>query len=347
MVAAEVWVLVEHLDGKLLDGCLEVVGEGRVVADKLDRELAAVVLGELPADQIALLGNHGARRVLSIEHPALGERSIEIEAQVLAAAIERGSPEVVLSVHSVNGADLAGRLAARLTTGLVTCCDRVDVGEDGRLTATKPVYGNKASATFVCPGGRPQMATINPDAIDLKTPDPGASAGVVTVAIDIEPDERKTYTVEFLKGDPRLISLSEAEVVVAGGMGLGSAENFRLVERLADVIGGSVGATRRAVDEDWVASERQIGLTGKTVRPKLYIACGISGAIQHTMGMKDARAIVAINTDRSAPIFKIADVGVVGDVLAVLPVLTARVQQILGDKAKPGADEVLDAISRA
>jgi len=343
--ARGVWVLVEYKNEKLQDGSLELVGEGRTLAEKMSQELAAVILGEVPGEQIGLLARHGAARILSIQHTALGDDSVETHTQVLSAAIEQYSPDVVLSVHSVDGADLAGRLAARLGTGLVTGCDRVDVSEEGLLAATRPVYGNKASATYVCRTGKPQMATVNPDAVDLKIPDPTATAEVVNLPVDIEPESSRTQVVDFLPGDPRSMAVTEADIVVAGGMGLGSRANFKLVEELADVIGGSVAATRPAVDEEWLPLEKQVGLTGKTVRPKLYIACGISGAIQHTMGMKDAGAIVAINKDRDAPIFKMADVSVVGDVLEVLPALTVRLREVLAERPKPGAGEVLDALS--
>ena len=340
-----VWVLIEHRDGKLEDGSLELAGHSREVAGKMDQELAAVVFGDMPGDMATQLARYGASRVLCIQHAAAGERSVEADTQLLVAAIEQHKPDTVLLLESITGADLARRVAARLGTGLVTACDRLDVGEDNLLAAVKPIYGSKASATIICPTSRPQMATVNPDAIDLKTPDDNATPEIVALPIDVELEEPRTTTVDFLQGNPRLVALVEAEIVVAGGMGLGSSENWRLVEELADAIGGSVAATRRAVDEEWITSDRQIGLTGKTVRPKLYVACGISGAIQHTMGMKDARAIIAVNTDREAPIFKMADVGVVGDVLKVLPVLTAKLREALKDKPQPGADEVFGALS--
>ena len=236
---------------------------------------------------------------------------------------------MVLAVDSVNGNDLACRVATRLETGLVTSCDRVDVNSEGLLIQTKPVYGGKASATCVCPAARPQMATLNADAVELKTPDREATAEVISLKVGLKPEKPQTKSVDLIAGEPGAIDLTEAEIVIAGGKGLGSASDFRLVDELAEVIGGTVGATRRAVDEEWTTSDKQIGLTGKTVRPKLFIACGISGAIQHTMGMKNSGIIVAINTDRNAPIFKIADVGVVGDVLEVLPSLTAQIREAL------------------
>ena len=328
-LAKGVWVLVEQKDGQLRDGALEIVSEGRKIADKMNEELTAVIMGSIADEQGKQLAQYGASQILSIEHPALTPYSVEIHTQVLLDIIEKYSPNVILSVHTANGADLVCRLASRLETGLVTSCDRVDVNREKLLVQTKLVYGGKASATFVCPSVRPQMATINPDALELGTPDADATAEVTRLKVSLEPGDPQTQIVDFIQGDPSAIDLTEAEIIAAGGIGLGSQSNFKLIEELAEVIGGTVGATRRVVDEEWVTTEKQIGLTGKMVKPKLFIACGISGAIQHTMGMKDSRKIVAINIDRNAPIFKIADVGVVGDVLEVLPPLITELRETL------------------
>jgi len=337
-----VWVLIEHQSGKLRDGSLELVGEGRKVADKMNEGLTAVILGNTLDEQAGLLAQFGAERILSIEHPALSEYSVEIYSQVLSDVIEKQSPSVVLLMDSVNGADLASRVAARLEAGLVTSCDRVDVSGEKLLLQTKPVYEGKASVTLVCPSARPQMATISLDALELKSPDTTRTAEVVSLKVSTELEKQQTRTVGFIKGDPKIIDLREAEIIVDGGRGLGSREGFKLIEELAEVIGGSVAASRMAVDEGWATIDRQIGQTGKTVRPKLVIACGVSGAFQHTMGMKDSKTIVAINLDRKAPIFKVADVAVVGDVLKVLPPLTAQLRQVLAEHSKPSVDEVLN-----
>ena len=333
-----VWVLIEHKDEKLQDGSLELVCEGRKIADKMKEELTAVTLGNVLDEQTRLLTQFGADRILSIEHPALGERSLELYSQILSDVIEKQSPNVVLSIDSINGADLACRVTARLETGLVTSCDRVDVGSEKLLLQTKPVYGGKASATFICPTARPQMATLSLDGLELKSPNTTRTAEVVNLKVDIEPEERQIRTVDFIKGDPRTIDLTEADIIVDGGKGLGSPQGFKLVEELSDVIGGSVGATRMAVDERWTTADRQIGQTGKTVKPNLLVACGVSGAIQHTMGTKGAKTIIAINLDRNAPIFKVADLSVVGDALEILPALTAQLREVLGENPKPGAD---------
>jgi len=339
-----IWALVEYRDEELEDGSLELISHASDLARKMGAELAAVVLGEIPEDTATQLARYGAGHILCLQHPAVNDRLPETDAQILAAAVRQYSPDIIACLETTTGGDVSRRLAARLGTGLVTSCDRLDVGEDNLLAAVKPVYGGKAAATVICPSTRPQMATVNPDAIDLKTPDSSATAEITTVPVNIDLEDPKTRAVDFLKGDPRMVALTEAEIVVAGGMGLGSKDNWKLVEELADAIGASVAATRRVVDEGWVTSERQVGQTGKTVRPRLYIACGISGAIQHTVGMKDSQAVIAINTDRTAPIFKVADVSVVGDVVKVLPAVAARLRDVLKDRPQPRANEVFEAL---
>ncbi len=335
-----VWVLVAHRDGDLADGSLELLGEGRVVADRMNEVLTAVILGTLPDERVTRLAHFGADRILFVEHPALDEGFVESHTQVLWRVIEKQAPSVVLSINSIDSEDLVTRVAARLETGVVTCCDKVAVS-GGLLQQTRPVYGGRASATFICPAARPQMATFNPDALELKLPDKTRTANVKRVRIDVELDKPQILSLGLIKGDPRTIPLTEAEIIVDGGRGLGSREGFKLVEELADVVGGSVGATRMAVDEGWTTSERQIGQTGRTVKPKLIMACGVSGALQHTMGMKEAKLIVAINPDRNAPIFSVADVTVVGDALQLLPILTAQLREVLAQNPEPTVNYVV------
>jgi electron transfer flavoprotein alpha subunit len=211
------------------------------------------------------------------------------------------------------------------------------------LVDTKPVYAGKAAAMCTTAGTKPQMATVSLDALDLKTPNPKNTTEVIVLKPEFQSPPARVRKVGFIKGDPKSIPLTEADIVVCAGMGITAKENLRLVEDLANAIGGSVAATRRVVDEGWVGLPRQVGLTGKTVRPKLYIACGVSGAIQHTLGMKDSRSIIAVNIDKNAPIFKIADVAILGDVLKVLPVLTAHLKQALAQVKKPTVGDVLNA----
>jgi electron transfer flavoprotein alpha subunit len=322
-----VWVLIERRDDELKDGALELVGEGRRIADKLKENLVALTPGNVSAEQARLLSQHGAQRILTAECPAPIRDSLEISCHVFSEIIKAHDPEIVLSVHTINGADLACRIAANLGAGLITACDRIDVNDENLLVAAKLIYSGKATATCVCPQARPQMATVNLDALELKRTKPGASAEVISLQIKGIPETIGTQTVDFLPGDPRAIDLTEAEIVVAGGRGLGSASNFKLIEELADLLRGSVGATRWAVDAKWLPHDRQIGLTGKTVSPRLYFGCGLSGASQHTMGMKNSKVIVAINKDKHAPIFEIADLGVVGDLFEVIPELVKQLRE--------------------
>lgn len=336
-----VWVLTERRDDEFKDGALELLGEGSRIADKMNESLVAVTPGNISEEQAKLLARHGAERILSVVIPASVQDSLEAAAQALSEMIKTHAPEVVLYVHTTNGADLACRIAANLGAGLITACDRIDVNDENLLVAVKLIHGGKASASYICPYSKPQMATVNLDALELKRPDPGASAKVVSFQIEVNPEIIKTRTVDFLPGDPRAVDLTEAEIVVAGGRGLGSASNFELIQELADLMRGSVGASRWAVDEKWLPPDRQIGLTGKTVSPDLYIGCGISGASQHTMGMKGSKVIVAINKDKNAPIFEIADLSVVGDVLEVIPSLIQQLHEEERQKA-----DVVQAASR-
>jgi electron transfer flavoprotein alpha subunit len=335
-----IWAVLEQQDGKLGDGSLELVAEAARLAAKLKTEAVALVAGLLPPELTAVLAHHGAKRVGILDTPPL---TVEPLAFALAEVVKKHSPAVLLFVHTVSGADLAARTATLLSVGLATACDRVDTDPQGRLVGTRPVYAGKAATTCTAIGPGPQMATLNLDSLDLKTPNLKNTAEVITLAVETQLAPARVRRISVISGDPRSIPLTEAEVVVSAGMGIGSRTNLKLVEDLANAIGGSVGASRRVVDEGWVPLARQVGLTGKTVRPRLYVACGISGAIQHTLGMKDSRAIIAINTDRNAPIFKIADVAILGDVLKVLPVLTAQVRQTLSQVPKPTVGDVLNA----
>jgi electron transfer flavoprotein alpha subunit len=209
---------------------------------------------------------------------------------------------------------------------LVTSCDGVDVNDEKLLVLTKPVYGNKASATFICPGTRPQMATLNTDALEIGPRNTVRGINIIRIEASTAVNKSRTRITGFINGDPKTIDLSEADIIVDGGNGLGSKDGFKLVEELAEVIGGNVGASRMAVDKGWCGTSRQIGTTGKMVKPRLVIACGVSGAPQHIMGMRNAGAILAINTDRKASIFSVADIAVVANVLELIPLIIDRIR---------------------
>lgn len=322
-----VWVIAEQRGGKLQDVSLELVSEGKKVADKLPAKLNAVLAGSDIAELAPILAHHGADKVWLLDSPALADYCPEFYTDALTDLIQANQPSLVLCGHTSIGQDLAPRLAARLQTGLVTSCTSLSVEKGGVIAYTKPSYGDKASTNIVFARGKPQVASIKPGIMDIATPNTKRTAEVMPVTPQFN-REPKAKVVNFIKADPKTVSLTEAEVIVSGGGGVGGAENWHLIEELAEVLGASVAASRVAVDGGWVKSERQVGQTGKTVSPRLYIACGISGAIQHTMGMKDSKLIIAINKDRNAPIFKLADVKVVGDLRQLLPAITDQVREL-------------------
>ena len=322
-----VWVLAEQREGRLQEVSLELVSEGRKLADKLGEQLGAVIVGSDIAELAQPLVHLGADKVWLLDSPLLATYCPEFYTDALAHLIEANHPTIVLAGDTSIGQDLAPRLAARLKTGLVTECTALSLDEEGLVVLTKPSYGGKASSIVVCPKARPQMATVKPGIMDTGTPDPSLTAEVVKLTPECR-SKLKTKVVGFIKADPKTVSLSEVESIVAGGGGVGSADNWRLIEELAEELGASVAASRIAVDAEWITSDKQVGQTGKTVSPRLYIACGISGAIQHTMGMKDAKLIIAINKDRNAQIFKLADIGIVGDLMDTVPAIIQLLREL-------------------
>ena len=332
-----VCVLAEQREGQLQEVSLELVSEGRKLADKLGERLGAVVIGSDIAKLAQPLVHLGADKVWLLDSPLLADYCPEFYTDALVRLIEANRPAIVLSGDTCIGRDLAPRLAARLKTGLVTECTTITLDQEGLVLHTKPSYEGKVSSTVVCLKARPQMATVMPGVMDTGVPDPSRTAEVVKLTPECN-GRLRIKVVGFTKADPKTVSLSEAESIVAGGGGVGSADNWRLIEELAEELVASVAASRIAVDAEWVTSDRQVGQTGKTVSPRLYVACGISGALQHTMGMKDSRLIVAINKDRNAPIFKVADVGIIGDLHEVVPAIIQHLRELKNSSTdSPGA----------
>jgi len=327
MPSGEVWVLAEQRGGQLQDVSLELASEGRKLADKLRQQLGAVVVGSEVTGLAQPLAQHGADKVWLLDSPQLATYSPELYAASISDLIRANQPALVLCGDTSIGQDLVPRLAAKLKTGLVTGCTAISLDDKGLVSCTKPSYGDKASSTVVCAKARPQMLTVRPGVMEVGKANPSRKAEVVKITPEFS-GETKTRVVNFIKADPKTVTLTEAEAIVAGGGGVGGAEKWHLIEELADALGASLAASRVAVDAGWVTSERQVGQTGKTVSPRLYIAIGISGAIQHTMGMKDSKLIVAINRDRNAPIFKLADVKVIGDLAEIVPAITERIREV-------------------
>ncbi len=331
----EIWVLAEYDEGGLSDVSLELLSEGRRFADKLGDELSAVLVGHDNPALVNRLSDHGADRVYLVDSPLL-ENSVELQAQALSSLIREQKPRILLCGSTSFGRDIAARLAAALKTGLASNCTALDLSEDGLLLQTKSVYRDKASATLICPTALPQIATVVPGVMDIKRAKIAKQAEVIRVDPRLDSSVPCAKVVRFAKGDPKTMSLEEAPIIVSGGRGVGSRENFQLLEKLAGVLGGVVAGSRMAVDEGYISSTKQVGQTGKTVTPKLYIACGISGSVYHTMGMKDSKTIVVINKDRNAPMFNMADLGIVGDLLEIVPAITNEIMVMSEASAKEG-----------
>jgi electron transfer flavoprotein alpha subunit len=340
-----VWVIADHTGGEVEDIALELLGQARELADRLGLSAAAVLLGDGVRGLAPLLGQYGADTVYLGESPLLGAYNPDAYAPLLADLIRRERPPVVLWGATDRGRDLAPRVAARLGTGLASNCTRVDLGEDGLLVMTRPVYGGQASCNVVCPQARPQMATLQPGAVPARRPDTSRETQVIAVDVSLSSQSLRLRLEEVIKIPPSALDVTEADVIVAGGRGVGSEEGFCLVEQLAHLIGAAVAASRPAVDAGWAPYERQVGLSGKTVAPRLYVACGISGVNHHVVGMRDSRAVVAIDQDPQAPIFQIADVKIVGDLHQILPSLIERLQRLRQERRTPEDEEVLRTLA--
>jgi len=322
-------VFVEQDGGKAAEVSLELLCKGRELADRLGVRLHAILLGSGISGLADELIAYGADDVHVADHPELRYYRTRPYARVVAEVIRRTSPQIVLYGATHVGRDLAPRIASELRTGLTADCTDLRVGDhtapDGTvfkdlLYQIRPAFGGNIIATIVCPGHRPQMATVREGVMRLGEPDRARRGRVVPVDVALKQED---LLVEILRRErkEKTVNLKGARVIVAGGAGVGSAENFRLIFQLAEVLGGEVGASRSAVDRGFIGKEHQVGQTGTTVRPKLYIACGISGAVQHRAGMQESAKIVAINTDPDAPIFSIAHYGIVGDLNEVIPML--------------------------
>lgn len=327
-MAQGVWAVTEQRDGALRKISYELVSEGRRLADKLGQKLTAVVIGSSMKEKAKELAQYGADRIIVADDPRLGQYTTDAYVDVIGQLIKAEEPSVVLMGASVQGKDFSARLAGRLGVGMAQDCTAFDI-ENGGLTATRPVYAGKAYATVGFENSFPQMATARPNVMSVLAPDAGRSAELVDAKFTLDDAALKTKVAEAIKDASGKVDLTEADKIVSGGRGMKGPENFKILEDLADVIGASVGASRSAVDAGWRPHRDQVGQTGKVVSPNLYVACGISGAIQHLAGMSTSKVIVAINKDAEAPIFQKADFGVVGDLFDVVPALTEAVKKYM------------------
>lgn len=324
-----VWVFAEQREGELLNVAVELLGEGRKIADKLGVELTAVLLGNKVDNLAEELIKYVADKVIYAEDEKLEVYTTDAYTKVIAELVKERKPEIMLIGATTIGRDLGPRLSARLATGLTADCTKLEIDdEDGKLLQTRPAFGGNLMATIICPNHRPQMATVRPGVMEKAHYDENKTGEVEKVEVSLTEDDIKAVVVERVKSEKAEVAIEDASVIVAGGRGLGKPEGFELLHKLAQKLDGVVGASRAAVDAGWIDHAHQVGQTGTTVRPKLYIACGISGAIQHLAGMQDSGCIVAINKNPDAPIFKVADYGIVGDLYEVVPQLIEALDNV-------------------
>lgn len=324
-----VWVFAEQRDGELMPVVSELLGEGRKLADCLHTELCAVLPGYKVEKLTSQLIAYGADKVYLAEHEELYTYRTDSYTKVLSECINRYKPEIVLLGATHIGRDLGPCLAVKSDTGLTADCTKLEIGDDeGNLHQTRPAFGGNLMATILCPYSRPQMATVRPGVMTKAKYQKGRRGEIIRLNVAFEDGDIKTKVLEVVKSAKDKISLSDATVIVAGGKGLGNEEGFELLEKLASKLGGVVAASRAAVDSGWISHSYLIGQTGTTVRPKIYIACGISGAIQHLAGMDGSECIIAINKNAEAPIFKVADYGLVGDLYQIIPAIIEELDRV-------------------
>ena len=325
----DLWVFVEtNEDGTAKNVGIELLTPGKMMAGKQGGALVAVVIGSNVDEAVKAASEHGADKVIVVDGPEYAHYTTDAYAIALCTLVEKYGPTSMLIGATNNGRDLGPRVSCRLHTGLTADCTALDIDEEsGNVAWTRPAFGGNLMATILCPDHRPQIGTVRPGV--FKKSDAGeAKAEIIKEDIHVDAKDIRTQVLELIKeAGGESVDLEGAEIIVSGGRGVGGPEGFEPVKALADALGATVGASRAAVDAGWIAHAHQVGQTGKTVGPKLYIACGISGAIQHVAGMSSSDCIVAINKDPEAPIFDIADYGVVGNLFEVLPVLTEEIKK--------------------
>ena len=317
-----VWVFAEQRDGKIMPVVIELLGEGKKLAAEVGCELCAVLCGSGVEGLADELFAYGADKVYVADHEELSTYRTDAYTKVIYEAIEAYKPEIVLLGATHIGRDLGPCLAVRANTGLTADCTKLEIDpEDKKIKQTRPAFGGNLMATIVCPNHRPQMSTVRPGVMEKAAYEEGRKGEVIKLDVEFKEGDIRTKVVEIVKSMKEAVSLTDAEIIVAGGMGLGKPEGFELLKQLADKLGGVIASSRAAVDAGWIDHAYQVGQTGTTVKPKIYFACGISGAIQHAAGMQNSEQIIAINTNESAPIFEIADYGIVGDLYKVIPAI--------------------------
>lgn len=336
-----VYVFAEQVDNKLSGIALELLGKARDLAADLNTEVSAVLIGSNVKSLADELAAYGADKVILVDDPELKDYRTEPYTYALSMVIKEFKPEIVLVGATAIGRDLGPRVSARVATGLTADCTQLDIGDfpikprpgqeqkHNQLLMTRPAFGGNTIATIACPNNRPQMATVRPGVMQKIEKREGAKAEVINFSLSFIPDHKYVEIMEVVKSVSEAVDIMDAKILVSGGRGVGSAENFEILEDLAEVLGGEVSCSRAVVDSGWKPKNLQVGQTGKTVRPQVYFAIGISGAIQHVAGMEESDLIVAINKDETAPIFDVADYGIVGDLNKIVPELTKNLKQVL------------------
>ncbi len=343
-----VWVFIEQREGQIAPVSLELLGEGRKLAEKLGVELSGVLLGNQVSGLADRLYTYGADRVYLVDHPVLHHYRTETYMRAFVKLAKEYLPEIILMGATTTGRDLAGAVATELGTGLTADCTGLDIDTRQRLLlATRPAFGGNIMATIVSKKHRPQMATVRPKVMKMGKPVPGCRGVLVRPEIELKESEMSTRVIEIVKEQVDQINLEDAEIIVAGGRGLGDRESFReICFGLAGAIGARVGASRAAVEAGWIEQKYQVGQTGVTVAPKIYIALGISGAIQHLVGIRGSDIIIAVNNDPEAPIFKECTYGIVADLFKIVPLLQEPLKELLQKKNelnnRPGDREVIN-----
>ncbi len=337
-----VYVFAQQVDGEVSGIAYELLGKAKDLAKDLDTDVTAVLLGSGVMGLADGLAEYGADKVIVVDDKELEVYRTEPYAHALSSVINEYKPEIMLVGATAIGRDLGPRVSARVATGLTADCTVLEIGDftdmatkevlPKQLLMTRPAFGGNTIATIACPYNRPQMATVRPGVMQKIAPITGAKANVIEYNPGFTPDNKYVEILEVVKSVADTVDIQDAKILVSGGRGVGSEENFKLLQDLADVLGGTVSCSRAVVENGWMPQERQVGQTGKTVRPSVYFAIGISGAIQHVAGMEEADIIVAINKDETAPIFDVADYGLVGDLNKIVPQLTEMLKAEMAGK---------------
>ena len=323
----DVWVFVEQEENRIASVSFELLGKARTLADDLNARVVAVFLGCNIKNKAKQLIDKGADRVIIVDNKKLAHFTAETYGNVISHLIHKYKPEIFLAGATTMGRSLVSRIAVRIKTGLTADCTGLDIDKENRLLVqTRPAFGGNIMAQIITPSYRPQMATVRHKVMRELPADSARKGEIIEEPLNEELVDTRSRFIDFIKEEAYKVNLSDADIIVSGGRGLGAPENFKLVRELAEVLGAAVGASRAAVDSGWIPYSHQVGQTGRTVAPKIYIACGISGQIQHLVGMQSSRIIIAINKDPDAPIFKIANYGIVGDLFKVIPLLIKKIK---------------------